>query len=84
VAGLNADRTAARVLISNFNHPATEVRIELANLPWRGGTRFEVLLVDAQREFEAVESGSLPGPGGSLNLKLARPAVALIRLRSAR
>lgn len=79
-AGLNADHTGARVLIGNFSHPDSAVRVDLRNLPGRGESEFEVRVVDETRNFEALPGSDFVVSGEGIDLKLNSPAVALIYL----
>jgi len=84
VAGLNAGQTDARILISNFDHTGSDLRVEFRDLPWRGETQVEIVAVDGRRGFEVVRSMMLDGPSGVIELKLDRPGLALIRVRRGR
>lgn len=79
-AGLDAESTRAAILLSNFNHTDDSTSVEVRKLPWTSATRFELLLVNAQHDFEKTRNGLLP-PDGRLELpELTPPAVALVRL----
>ena len=78
LAGTNAGKTHAAVLISNLSG-GEEVRLALEQLPWKGGTTVEVRLVDSQHAFEPIVGQVLTG--SELTLKLPAPAVALVTLR---
>ncbi len=82
-AGMNATRTEARVLISNFNQPQSELRVTLTNLPWTGDTLIELRTVDAEREFEVARVEVISASQPVFTVNLARPAVALVTLRPA-
>jgi len=80
-AGLNARRTEARVLISNFNHPESELRLNLGNLPWTDDTLVEIRAVDTDRDFEMMRTEVILAATPALTVNLACPAVALVTLR---
>ena len=78
-AGLNATKTEARVLISNFNHPQSELRLQLDGLPWTGDTIVELRVVDAAHNLELVRTETLSGGDRSFVVDLAKPAIALLQ-----
>jgi xylan 1,4-beta-xylosidase len=82
-AGLNARKTEARVLISNFNQPESELRLDLGNLPWTGDTLVELRAVDAERDFEVMRVEVVRADAPTLTVNLASPAIALVTLRPA-
>ena len=81
LAGLNAGKSQAAVLVSNLSG-AGEVRIALESLPWPGATAMEVRLVDGTHAFQPLAGAALNGP--ELALNLPSPAVALVTLRPAK
>lgn len=83
-AGLNATKTEARVLISNFSHSQAEVRIRLDGLPWAGDTIVELRIVDRAHSFELVRSETLQSGEQSFAFELVKPAIAALRLRNER
>ncbi|HSH15846.1 MAG TPA: hypothetical protein VLD18_07420, partial [Verrucomicrobiae bacterium] len=82
-AGLKADRTEGRVLISNFNHPESELRLDLGKLPWTGDTLVELRAVDGERDFEVSRVEVIPASRPVFAVNLASPAVSLVTLRPA-
>jgi len=82
-AGLNAEGTAASILVSNFRHPQTTHSLKLDGLPWSGPTVIETRLVDASHNFALVNAATDNVSHGIIPLQLKPPAVALIQLRPA-
>lgn len=79
-AGLDAGRTRAAVLLSNFDTPDANVELTIRGLPWIGTTAFELRLVDADHDFDRVRRGTLPAGGRLAVPELRAPAVALLQL----
>lgn len=82
-AGLNKEKTEARILISNLRSPNRRFDLKLDNLPWQNGAFFEVLRVDDRLNLEKAQTGNLATPAAVLSLELPASSVALIRLRPA-
>lgn len=78
LAGIDAQRTHAAVLMSNLSGDE-EIRLDLKQLPWQGATTVEVRRVDGQHAFDPPTRHALAG--SELTLKLPAPAVALVTLR---
>lgn len=79
-AGLNASRTQAAILLSNFSTPDGAVELRVRELPWPSPTGFELHLVDSGSDFQMVRRGAL-GSDGRLSLpELRAPAVGLLKL----
>lgn len=82
-AGLHADSSRAAVLISNFDQPESQFRVDLQNLPWAGDTTAEIRLVDAGHDLALTRTASIDAGNPVLMLRLPKPAVALVQLRPA-
>jgi xylan 1,4-beta-xylosidase len=79
-AGLNAEKSRATLLLSNFDTPGTPPELRLRNLPWGTSTAFEVHVVDSSHNLELVRHGTL-APDNSLEVgELKSPAVLLLKL----
>lgn len=79
-AGLNAGRTAAAVLLSNFDTTGASPTLVLRGLPWKGPSAFELLVVDAHHDLQPVGQGTFEGNGPLALPELAAPAVILVKL----
>jgi hypothetical protein len=82
-AGTNRDKSAVGVLISNFRG-AGPVRLTVRNLPWQGATRYELAVVNAAHNLEAVCSGTLGAGPVELTEELKAPAVGVVTLKPER
>ena len=80
-AGLNADGSAASILVSTLGRTPSDFEIIPQQLPWAGTTRAETWLVDAQHDFRLVSTNTNAASGTPLRLNLKAPAVALLRLQ---
>lgn len=80
LAGVNREKTGAGILAGNYASAADGVRIAVSGLPWEGTARFEVRVVDAERELTPVQEGSLPAGGGEIRVDLKAPAVCLVKI----
>ena len=78
-AGTDAVRKKAGVLVANLGG-GDEVKLTFSKVPWPGGTKIEVRIVDETRALELLMSRALVGD--ELTLKLPPPAVALVTLRA--
>ena len=81
-AGLDAARTTATILVSNFAHEQSDLRLALAGLPWSGATEVEVSVLDSTRDLALAEPAPRLAPDGALMLSLPAPAIAWITLRA--
>ena len=82
-AGLNRDRSAVTVLVSNFRSAEKRFDLVIDRLPWDGPTACQVFRLDAARDLEPAETSRLPGGEVRLPLALEAPALAVIRLTKA-
>ena len=86
-AGLNADATAATVLVSNCRSGSGRFELSLRGLPWAGSTAWETFVLDADRDLERTATGRADPPPEAmplaLPLDLPSPAVAVVRLTPA-
>jgi hypothetical protein len=78
-AGVNAPKSQATVLISSFNHLPSKLHLKFKNLPWQDATDYEIKLVDANHNLEALQPPARLGE--SLNLNLPAPGITLVHLR---
>ena len=79
VAGLQADRNEAAVLMGNCKLPAGPLNLAALNLPWKSSSHVEVLTVDADHNLERVNGGETAD--GHVVLELKTPSVVLVKLR---
>jgi hypothetical protein len=80
-AGLNPEGTEARVLVSHYSDRMVDLEVLCGGLPWRGGGRLELLLLDMENDLVPVIQQADDVPGASVRIALDGPAVLLIRLR---
>ena len=80
-AGLNREKSEARVLISNLRLAAQPLRVSIRGLPWLGATRYELAVADAAHNLETTCSGLLRAEPLDLSNELEAPAVGLLKLR---
>ena len=81
LAGTDAGKTRAAVLVANLSGPA-ELRISFTTFPWTGETEAVVRMVDETRALEPVPDGQFAD--NALTITLPSPAVALVELRPGR
>lgn len=81
VAGLNAARTEAGILIARMVPAATAPRLEALHLPWAGTTTVETHLVDQEHDFAPVSLATNAPIGVKVSLPATGPAVVFLRLR---
>ncbi|MFT4548359.1 MAG: xylan 1,4-beta-xylosidase [Verrucomicrobiales bacterium] len=79
LAGLNLEKTELRVLLGNTGCQDRSIKLTTANLPWQGPTRYEVAVVDANKNLVIASSGSWDRTL-ELGEVLAAPSVGLLRL----
>lgn len=82
-AGVNADKTAATVLVANYRSDRKRVDLAVANLPWAGPAACEVFILDASRDLEKCEAFAAPGGELHVALDLPAPSVGLVTIRKA-
>ncbi len=82
-SGQNTDGSRAAVLVSNFAHPQSEIRLKLTGIPWEGDSLVDLRLVDQGRGFELARTDAVSGRQPTIDLSLPHPAVALLQLRPA-
>ena len=79
-AGLDEGNTHAAVLLSNFNTQDGDTGLTPSQLPWSGPTKYDLYVVDADRDLQLAGQGTL-GPNGRLQInELKPPAVVLVNL----
>ena len=83
LAGVDAAKHEATILVSHYRAATGPVSVEVRNLPWKGATHVEVFVADAARDLERVQTVELPAEGLKVTLDLQAPAVGLIKLRKA-
>jgi xylan 1,4-beta-xylosidase len=82
IAGMSDDRTTLRVLLSSLGGSKTALDLQLRNLPWKGGSRYEKQVIDPAHDLETVESGNLQGYSATLKEELDGPSVCLLTIRA--
>jgi xylan 1,4-beta-xylosidase len=78
VAGTNDARTTATILVSNFSHRPSAIRLSLENTPWKGAHSVEVRVLNATQNLTITHADVSDKP--SFDLNLPAPAVAIITL----
>jgi hypothetical protein len=81
-AGINADRSEVVVLLSNYAAPKTDVALMLADLPWKGPTVCDVLLLDEKRDLTRVQQTESPAGECCVAVALPPATVWLLKLRA--
>jgi xylan 1,4-beta-xylosidase len=81
IAGTNADKTKAAVLIANPGGPES-IRLSITNFPGWGQGEVEVKLVDGQKLLEPLVVQEKKA--GELNLSLRPPCVAILSWQKTR
>ena len=82
-AARDASESRAAILVSNFNHPQSEIRMAMAGMPWVGDSTAELRVVDADRDFDLVRTWTIGASQPVISLNLPAPAVALVQLKPA-
>jgi xylan 1,4-beta-xylosidase len=80
VAGARDDRRAATILVSSQARSAVELRFGMRGLPWRGGTSYDIRVLNATRDLQSVREGGKV-ISGSISLTVEPSSVVLIALR---
>jgi len=83
LAGVDAAKQEATILLSHYREATGPITVEVKNLPWEGATGVEVLVADAARDLAKVQAVELPAKALKLTVDLPAPAVGLIKLRKA-
>ena len=79
-AGLSRDGDRASVLLARFRvGPRRATRVRLENLPWTGASRWEVLVIDREKDLEPALGGDAAGSDIDIEIALEAPWVALVR-----
>ena len=79
-AGLDGTKSKAAVLISNFSGTNPSLRLAWQNLPWDGAPTVEVRILSATQNLTTTRNEI--AEGGSLDIQLPAPAVALVLFRA--
>ena len=83
-AGLSKDGASASVFLARFRAGARRAsRVRLENLPWTGGSRWEVLVVEREKDFESSLGGDAAGSSIDIEISLEAPWAALVTVRRA-
>jgi xylan 1,4-beta-xylosidase len=82
-AGTNKDKSAVTVLIANFRAKDKALALHVANLPWQGATKWEILRVDAQRDLTRIHTDSVDAGDVRVPIACESPCVVVVRLRKA-
>ena len=77
-AGLNAEKSELRILVSNFKTDDPAVTFHVGQLPWDGASVCEVHTLDARRD---LEKAPVKFENGRIAFDLPAPAVCIITLR---
>jgi len=84
LAGINKDGSEVNIMISRFRAAGEVVELNLENLPWEGGSRFEVKILDETRTLEVTRRGKI-GDRNLCKIDILQPldkfAVMLVNLR---
>jgi len=79
-AGKDKDGSRVTVLISNLRGDRDAVSLNIANLPWKGATKWEAMLVDQQRDLEVIDRGKIEAGDARWSRKVAAPSILLLKL----
>jgi len=79
-AGMDAGKSRAAILLSNFHTTNGTPELVIRGMPWKAPTRYELLLVDAARDLEVARSGTVDANGRLSVPELKAPAVGLLKL----
>jgi hypothetical protein len=84
-AGTNKDASAVTVLIANFRAADKALDLHVANPPWQGATKWEVLRVDAQCDLTRTGVGETQAGEGDVRVPVGcqAPCVVVVRLQKA-
>jgi hypothetical protein len=83
LAGVDAAKHEATILVSHYRAVGGPITVEVKNLPWEGATGVEVLVADGERDLAKTQVARRPANDLKLTLDLPAPAVGLIKLRKA-
>jgi hypothetical protein len=82
-AGMDSGKSRAAVLLSNFDTTNGVAELVIRGLPWSSPARFELFLVNADKDLEMARQGTV-GADGRLPLpELKAPGVGLLKLSPA-
>jgi hypothetical protein len=84
LAGVNKDRNAVTVMISNYRGANAEVKVHLDALPWDGAGKWTVFLLDEKNSLTAAESGKAETKELRLSRRLPAPSVMVLRVERGR
>ncbi|MCB1097337.1 MAG: family 43 glycosylhydrolase [Verrucomicrobiae bacterium] len=82
LAGLSEENNELRVLIGNLAAKGP-LRLTLSHLPWSGESRFEVSVIDSQRNLTTIHSGYATVSVIDLAELIEAPSVGLLKIWSA-
>jgi len=82
LAGISDDKQTVRILMTNPTKNAQSVQITLANLPWKGPSRYEQQVVDDRYDLQSV-SGAHTSSSTVLKQDVAGQSVVLLTIRAA-
>lgn len=82
-AGTNRERSAAAVLLSNFNSADDKVLLTVRHVPWAGLVLCQTYVVDAAHNLTKVRETTSPGGDCSVTVELKAPSIALVKLLKA-
>ena len=81
LAGLSSDGRELAVIISNYRGSLGRIELICDNLPWKGASEYEILVLDDTRNLESMGKRTASGPHVSIMHELPAPAVMLLYVR---
>ncbi len=81
LAGLDAGRTKAQVMLVHSGSKATEERIRITGLPWRTSTTMETRVLDETHDLEVASQARIETNSLDLPVTLPEHSVVLIKFR---
>jgi xylan 1,4-beta-xylosidase len=82
LAGISEDKQTVRILMTNPTKNAQSVQITLANLPWKGPSRYEQQVVNDRYDLQSV-GGAHTSSSTVLKQEVAGQSVVLLTIRAA-
>lgn len=81
LAGLSADGRELAIVVSNFKSADGQVKLVLQNLPWRGSSQSELLVLDQSRDLERIRTEEHQDGTVKIVQELPAPGVLLVYVR---
>jgi xylan 1,4-beta-xylosidase len=82
LAGVSDDKQTIRILMANPTKNTQSVQITLANLPWKGASRYEQQVVNDRYDLQSVD-GAHTSSSTVLKQEVAGQSVVLLTIRTA-